>query len=93
MDEAVLLGEPFVVGQGQLHPSPVDRHEFGAERRHHRLPGEARLDPRPHRRYGLCLLVLTRSAHQPILAGGAQGPSFRNAVTVETNRPASSIHG
>ncbi|HET7245568.1 MAG TPA: hypothetical protein VFJ07_12135, partial [Streptosporangiaceae bacterium] len=55
--------------QGQLYPSPFDRHESGAERRHHRLPGEARLYPRLHRRCGLRLLAVTRSAHQPILAG------------------------
>jgi len=63
--------------------SSFDRHEFRAERRHHRLPGEARPHSRLHRSYGLCLLLITRSATSRF--SQAHDASFRNAVTAETN--------
>jgi hypothetical protein len=97
MDEPMLLGEPLVAGQSQLHPSPFDRHELGTERRHHRLPGEARSHPRLHRRDGLRLLILTTSAHQPILPGrrqrGGERQGGRETVQGTAQARSSGSHG
>jgi hypothetical protein len=69
MDETVLLGESRVLPQCQFDMPPLDRHQVGAQRRHHRLPGKTRPHPGPHDLCGLCLLVTACSTHQPILSG------------------------
>jgi GMP synthase-like glutamine amidotransferase len=92
VQEPVLLGEPLVVPQGQLHPAALDGDQLHAQRLHHALAFDAGLYPGPHRlvRLGRGLGVRAlRSGHQPIVSLRAAGRARRPGLvcTQRAHRP------